>query len=341
MNEPAVDDFEVSATGVDPETIRAELAAVPSPTTASADDEDALEVVPGASSVEAGKKLSSRETKARSIQAEIDRDVARRETAKREADAEESRLAQLRAERARGDAVGAPTARSAASAATASEDDPEPTLESCDNDENKFLRAYSKWEMREAAREVLGKTEAKRREQEAVTAQQRSVETALATFSQNLDTAVGKDKREAFLKQVDPVSSRLVPYGSLAPGQPVTGYTAIADSVIASSIPDKLLLHFVAHPDDFDRIGTLTPNAALREVGILEGSLRVTAASRGPASRPLVASAAPPPTKPLGGSPSVSSDAEDEDVDDDSPEAGDRWIRRQNQKDTRSRALRR
>lgn len=314
---PPVDiagDFEVSSTEESAEEIEAAAAAAP---------------------VDAGAKPRTREGKAKSIQAEIDRDVARRETAKREADAEESRLAAIRA-RSTADTAGDAAANRRVG--VDGDSDPEPTLESCGNDENKFLRDYGKWEMREAAREVLAKRDAARQREESARTANEQVESALAAFSTTLDTNVGKDKRADFLKQVDPIAQQLVPYGSLPPGQHPTGLTAIADSIIASSIPEKLLLHFTANPAEFARIGALHPNQALREVGILEGKLSAAAASVGPASRPK-ASAAPPPSKPIGGSPSVSV-GDDEDDDDDSPEAMDRYIRRMNSKDARARSRR-
>ncbi len=257
-----------------------------------------------ASSVAVESDRRTREGRKKSIQADIDADVARAATAKREADAETERLATLRTERARFEAPREQPRREQSEPAS---DDPEPTLESCGNDENKFLRDYGKWEMREAAREVLSKRDAASQQRESVRAVQQQTESALATFSSTLDTNVGKDKRTAFLQQVDPIAKQLVPYGSLAPGQRPTGLTAIADSVIASSIPEKLLLHFTANPMEFARIGGLHPVQALREVGILEGKLGAAAASVGPASRPL-ASAAKPPSKPIGGSPHVSHD---------------------------------
>ncbi len=281
-------------------------------------------------------KPRTREGKSKSIQAEIDANVARRETAKREADAEEARLNNIRSQGTTRTDNG--QAHRSDQPAVSSDDDPEPTLESVGNDENKFLREYGKWEMREAAREVLSRRDARLQQQFAAQTAQQQTAAALETFSATLDTNVGAAKRAAFLQQVDPIAKQLVPYGSLAPGQRPTGLTAIADSVIASSIPDKLLLHFTANPTEFARIGGLHPNQALREVGILEGRLGVAAASLGPASRPK-GSSAPPPSKPIGGSPSVSVD-EDEDVDTESPEAMDRYIRRQNGKDARARSRR-
>jgi len=117
------------------------------------------------------------------------------------------------------------------------------------------------------------------------------------------------------------------------PSEPPTGYTAIADSILASAIPARLQTYFSQHLDEFRAIGVKSPHEALRDVGILEGTLRAQAASRGPATRGGV-STAPPPTKPLGGSPSVS-DSDDSDIDDESPEATDRYIRRMNSKNGR------
>ena len=108
-------------------------------------------------------------------------------------------------------------------------------------------------------------------------------------------------------------TASLVPARELPPGAQLTGRNAIADVIIDSDAPDKLLRHFRDDPADFQRISTLHPMLAIRELGKLEARLDA-ASSTGPASKAPVISQAKPPLKPVSGSPVVSDDsAEDDD----------------------------
>jgi hypothetical protein len=301
------DDFEVSTNFLSDAELKDQLAAEQDSHTAGAGQPAADEGADARVEVERRASASgadtskpdrrSREGKAKSIQAEIDRDVARREAAKREADAEEARLQALREQQT-------------APAATTEEDDPEPTADQFADAANPWeahQRALARWD----ARQEFKAQEAKRQQALAAAEQTRAAETSLSTFETTLKAEVGDIP--TFLGKVGHLTNQLVPFARLPQGEAPTGYTAIADSIVVSSIPGKLLLHFDAHREDFDRIGKLPPNVALREVGILEGRLGVAVASHGPTSPRFVGSAAPPPTKPLGGSPSVRDESDDDD----------------------------
>jgi hypothetical protein len=86
--------------------------------------------------------------------------------------------------------------------------------------------------------------------------------------------------------------------------------TPIGDLIVDSPHTAALLEYFSSHHPDFQRISTLHPLLAARELGKIES--RFDAASAGPTSKPQPISKAKPPNKPVGSSPVISDDAEDE-----------------------------
>jgi hypothetical protein len=86
--------------------------------------------------------------------------------------------------------------------------------------------------------------------------------------------------------------------------------TPVGDLIVDSPHTAALLEYFSTHHQDFQRISTLHPLLAARELGKIES--RFDAAAAGPASKPPPISKAKPPNKPVGSSPVISDDTEDE-----------------------------
>jgi hypothetical protein len=109
--------------------------------------------------------------------------------------------------------------------------------------------------------------------------------------------------------------------------------TPLGDLIVDSPHTAALLDHFSKNFADFQRLSTLHPILAARELGKLES--RFDAASSGPALKPPPISHAKPPNKPVGSSPVVSDDAEDE-----ASLPIEEFVRRGNSRDARSSARR-
>ena len=86
--------------------------------------------------------------------------------------------------------------------------------------------------------------------------------------------------------------------------------TPLGDLIVDSPHTAALLEYFSTHHPDFQRISALHPLLAARELGKIES--RFDAASSGPAIKPPPISKAKPPNKPVGHSPVISDDTDDE-----------------------------
>jgi len=313
------DDFEFDTTDTLTDDQRAELEpkdepAAPAPRATSAqadgagDDEDD-DAEPVVEKKPEPKPERTKEGRLKSIQAEIDREYARKKAAEREAAAEEARLADLRRQRTALESP-APSSKSAA-------DDKEPTVGDTNADgspkwENyeQFVKALARWEARQERRELEQslQTERERGRQEA---EQRARQ---AAHQKRLEAAIAADATFMDRLKLD------IPLPRPA-----------IDAIIDSEVGPQLLEYLSddAHADFAQRLATLHPLDVVREMARLE--VRLEAAHRGPASTSPIASAAKPPIKPLGSAPLV---PDDEGSDDEPLEA---HIKRENARDARRR----
>ena len=111
--------------------------------------------------------------------------------------------------------------------------------------------------------------------------------------------------------------------------------STLGDLIVDSPHTAALLDHFSRNYPDFQRISALHPILVARELGKLES--RFDAASSGPAVKPPPISHAKAPNKPVGGSPVVSDDAED----DEASLPIEEFVRRGNKRDARQSSARR
>lgn len=89
----------------------------------------------------------------------------------------------------------------------------------------------------------------------------------------------------------------------LQAGEPVTAGNAIAQEIVESENPVKLLLHLSEHPDEFTRISQLSPAGVIRAMARLEKELDTPAIPP-----PKTISSAPALTTTLGSRPAVPGD---------------------------------
>jgi hypothetical protein len=145
-------------------------------------------------------------------------------------------------------------------------------------------------------------TQRQQQAQQARAAQDTAV--AWQTYDQKIAAAKTRDPQ--FFDKIDPRLVAMAPVSALAPDAPVTFGNIIAEQILRSSAPDKLLQYFSDHyPDEPQRLAALPPDQFFREIGKIEATLEAPAAAVPPGSapRPIPVSTAHPPIKPVEGSP--------------------------------------
>jgi hypothetical protein len=127
-------------------------------------------------------------------------------------------------------------------------------------------------------------------------------ETRLSTFASKLNAARAADPQ--FDMRISHEVANLRPIDVLGPDEPVTAMSALAQEIVLSADPIALMRHLSDHPEELQRIGTLTNSRELlRAMATLEASLTLPLAAP---SKP-VTSAPPPPTT-LGSKPAEPAD---------------------------------
>lgn len=302
-----VDGFSVSSNHEDADAIRAVFDAPVEPETpVAASPSEKADTPPAAKADTAAEPPKvdrrTREGRLQTIQQQIDAETARKHTAKAEADAEEKRLADLRAEATRLATQRQPQAQQ--------QPTPQQAQAHAQAEYKRFMAmpdapkiadftgetAYQDWQYA-VSMFVSDKryAELRQRDQHAqqVTRQQEK-------FTTRVQAEVAKDP--TFRQKLDqtPVDMQIVPY------------------LHAHPQGDEIMVHLVNHPEIAQRLTTLHPIAQIGQIGEivaelrLEAKARADAASRGPAR--VVVSNAKPPIKPLGNSPSVSDDVDEADL---------------------------
>lgn len=327
-----IEGFSVTSNHADEAEIRAafEPEQVPLPTP---DEPTEPPPPPPASEPEEGKPAATgeerkldgrtREGRAASIQKQIDADVTRRHDAKRAADAEEARLATIRAEiaKASSPATGTAPVGTAAPAGAA------PAVpEIGDADVERFLKMPGAPDIEKyqsipqynfaVAMFVANKVAEERFEQltqrneQAKVARERG-----AQFQARVTAEAAKDPTFPDKLKTTPVDTRIVPF--------LHGHPQGED----------IMVYLVNHPDIAQEITRLHPVNQIGRMGEIAGELKAlaVAASSGPARTPAI-SHTKPPIKPLGSSPTVS-----DDIDPDT-ESFESHFKRENARDVKRRA---
>jgi hypothetical protein len=266
---------------------------------------------PAASAAPAKIDKRTREGRKATIQQELDELTAKRHAAKAEADAEEARLAQIRAQRA---AMETPPAPKSAAPPVPSVSDWErykampdaPQLFQADGKTPNFA-SYEDYTLAVTVF-AADKRYEERSAQDRARESQRAM---MQTFHQKLDS----------VRKVDPDFDKKM--AETAIDSRVFPYVARLDNA-----PD-VLLHLHAHPDLAQRLLTLNPTEQVGQIGVLSGRLLASVAvPSGPTSKPSI-SQAKPLIKPVSATPLAS---DDDDGDDDAVSI-EEHIRRENSRE--------
>jgi hypothetical protein len=264
-----------------------------------------------------------------SIQQEIDALTTTKHQTRKEVEETQAELTRLRAELAQiktpappPNGNGAPAPRAAAAPPQmpppfVPPHDPEPKLEDFAKEQDPytaFVRATTRWE----ARQEHARLQSAQRTQAMYVTRTSKLSEKLTSY----ETA-----HPGFTASLHPevVGVRF--------STPREIGTPLGDLIVDSPHTAALLDHFSKNFADFQRLSTLHPILVARELGRLES--RFDAASSGPALKPPPISHAKPPNKPVGSSPVVSDDAEDE-----ASLPIEEFVRKGNLRDARSSARR-
>lgn len=156
----------------------------------------------------------------------------------------------------------------------------------------KFIEDLGAWSARQAIRAHDTETETRARVQAHTT----SLQTRDAQF--NTRIAAAKQADPDFITKLSPDVRALRPRDDLKEGEPLSPLNDVAEFILRSDIPDRLMQHFTDHPEDLKRFETLpTPTAVSFEMGQLHAQLRQPAAASLPTK---TVSSAPAPTTTLG-----------------------------------------
>lgn len=162
------------------------------------------------------------------------------------------------------------------------------------------------------------------REQREADDKETKVRTAAETRAKSLESFQGKirTKFPDFEERFDHIGDITLPSG-------------VDEAIWESELGPEILDHFATNPKDCERIASLAPSAAIREIGKLEARLELaTKPSETPAAKPPVkpASKAPEPIKP-GGSAAGPTDETPKDSDD-----INEWMRKERARERKLRA---
>jgi len=228
--------------------------------------------------------------------------VAKEREAERRAQAAERERDELRAR------LAPPPPRAAPP--TSGDDDPEPMyVQGQAPDE--FVRQHSRWSARQEVKAVFKQ---RALEEQAAARQQADIVRSQPFLAKMAEITVSDP---TFATKLHPDVIAL----------DMRERTPITDAIIDSADPKAVLQYLSDHPQDFQRLATLHPYHAIREMARLEERL---AAGPGSATAPPVLSNAKPPIPALGGSPH-SSDANVDEAD----LPVEEFIRRANRNDPR------
>lgn len=193
----------------------------------------------------------------------------------------EERAAKLEARLAEIEAGPKTAEKPAAAAASIDPKDPEPQEADFD-DYRAFVKALSRWEIREDKREA-----------EAASAAQaaRDREASAATeFETRVSTWV--DRRDSYIDKNPASAERLTAFLDT-----MRARTPMGDAIMDSEVGAELADYLASHPEEAERIARLAPIPALLALGKLEASIPTHASARAqPAAKTVTTAPAPPTT---------------------------------------------
>lgn len=320
------DGFEVSSNTGTEEELRSQLGIEP-----PKDGAEPKEAMPS----QARRPKEDPRVRRQSIQSQIDTDTARRETAKKEADAEETRLTTLREEAKK---FTAPRPQHFASPQPQSvpqppkqkdydgtdSSDPEPTLAQFAQQDDPYtarLEARQDWSARKEVRKFQHQQQQMQQQGQAEVHYERRT----SALTEKIKAHEAKDPD--FKTKIDPEIAAALTWTT-----PAAVGTPLGDLVMDSPNPIELMIHFSDNKQEFARISQLHPLLQAAELGEIRGFLRGKAqASEAAPAKPKPVSKASAPIKPLGDAPASMKpdDRPDEELSDDEHDLRYSKLRRQ------------
>jgi superfamily I DNA and/or RNA helicase len=104
---------------------------------------------------------------------------------------------------------------------------------------------------------------------------------------------------QSWAQKVQEAKADLPDFDDLVASSDVVVNNAVRDAILESDVGPKILYHLAENNDLAKRIASLSPNAALREIGRLEAKFEVNSENKQTA--PVVRSKAPTPIQPIRG----------------------------------------
>lgn len=194
----------------------------------------------------------------------------------------------------------APVTPAPAAASVEAEPDPTDTTKYPDGQyDAKFIRDLSAHAAKEAVKTAQATADTEAQTRARADARTKAIDARDSQYATRMTEAKAKTP-DLDTRLSDEVKA-LRPRDALGPDEPVTPLNDVAEAVLASAIPDVLMLHFSEHPEELRRFEALhTRGEVLFEMGILHGQLRAAAASTPP---PKTITDAPTPPLVLGSRP--------------------------------------
>jgi hypothetical protein len=162
-------------------------------------------------------------------------------------------------------------------------DDPEPSRDTF-QDYEQYLRSLGQWEGRQAARKVLSEREAKDRESQAQTEQQKA----------------GKEFRERMKESAKGLEDfeDVLADATASPDAPVSRLSA--EPIAHADNPAKILYHLAQNPEEAERIASLPLGKQAREIWKLDAQFGSAAGASATPPAARTPSKAPEPITPVG-----------------------------------------
>jgi hypothetical protein len=130
-----------------------------------------------------------------------------------------------------------------------------------------------------------------------------STEKALAERDRQVAQAREQEAQQKIIQswaqKVQEAKAELPDFDDLVASSDVVVNNAVRDAILESDVGPKILYHLAENNDLAKRIASLSPNAALREIGRLEAKFEVKPETKQTA--PVVRSKAPAPIQPIRG----------------------------------------
>ena len=130
-----------------------------------------------------------------------------------------------------------------------------------------------------------------------------STEKALAERDRQLEQAKEQEAQQKIIQswaqKVQEAKAELPDFDDLVASSDVVVNNAVRDAILESDVGPKILYHLAENNDLAKKIASLSPNAALREIGKLEAKFEAKPETKQTA--PVVRSKAPAPIQPIRG----------------------------------------